>query len=324
MLVAHHLASRVLPRYRCKCSRHDFTMPQLFACLCVKEMSRCGYRGAEALLSDCWHWCRAIGMSKAPDHNTLCSAAAWLLRRGNVGKFLDAMARWAAQARMLGLSVRPLALDSSMYESHHVSRHYERRRARSGSGSRSRPRSPKKSRRKRTVRHLPKLAVAADTRSHLVLAEWTGRGLGSDSPHFAALLSGARRRVLKPARFKVVADAGYDAEHNHLLARQEMGLALIVPATIGRTPAGDERIRTRWRRRMRRLLRTKRSRRRCGYTQRWQVETVTSMMKRNLGSALRGRTDAGRRRDLRLKVLVHNLMIFRSSARVETEHSRPL
>jgi len=318
MLVAHHLASRVLPRYRCKCSRHDFTLPQLFACLCAKEMLRRSYRQAEVLLDDCRHWCRAIGMGKAPDHNTLCNAAAWLLRRGNVGKLLDAMARWAVQARMLGLSTMPLALDSSMYESRHVSRHYERRRARSGS------RSPRNYRRKRTVRELPKLALAAATCSHLVLAAWTGRGMGSDSPHFGTLLAGARRRLPRPARFKVVADAGYDAEHNHLLARDELGLILIVPATIGRTPASDDRIRTRWRRRMRRLLSTRRSRRRCGYTQRWQVETVTSMIKRNLGSALRGKTDASRRRDLQLKVLVHNLMIFRSSARVETEQSTTL
>jgi hypothetical protein len=318
MLVAHHLACRVLPRYTCKCSRHDFTLPQLFACLCVKEMLKCSYRQAEALLRDCEHWCHAIGMNKTPDHNTLCNAAAWLLQHGNVSKLLDMMARWAAQARMLGLSVKPLALDSSMYESRHVSRHYERRRARSATRH-----TPHKSRRKFTVVRLPKLALAVDTRSHLVLSSWTGRGLGSDSPHFEALLFEAWRRV-PHRRFKVVADGGYDAEHNHLLARNDMGLISIMPATIGRVPASDDRIRTRWRRRMRKLLANYRSRRRCGYTQRWQVETVNSMIKRNLGSALRGKTDASRGRDLQLKVLVHNLMIFRRSAGVETEHDRDL
>ena len=72
---------------------------------------------------------------------------------------------------------------------------------------------------------------------------------------------------------------------------------------------------------MRKLLAGKPSRRRCGYTQRWQAETVNSMMKRNLGSALRGRTDASRSRDLQLKVIVHNLMIFRRSERIETEQA---
>ena len=76
MLVAHHLAGGTLPSYTCKFSRHDFTLPQLFACLVVKEHQRRSYRGAEALLLDAEHWCRAIGMSKVPDHNTLCNAAA--------------------------------------------------------------------------------------------------------------------------------------------------------------------------------------------------------------------------------------------------------
>src|SRR2546427_7326395 len=218
MLVAHHLAWGVLPRYRCKCSRHDFTLPQLFACLCVKEMLKRSYRQAEAVLRDCPHWRRGIGMRETPDHNTLCKAAAWLLKTDNVNRLLDRMARWAMLARLLGLSVMPLALDSSMYESHHVSRHYERRRAHSRPAMHQ---TPLKTRRKLTIQRLPKLAIAVDTRSHLVLSTWTGIGAGSDSPQFEPLLFNAWRRV--PRRhFKVVADAGYDAEHNHLLARNDM------------------------------------------------------------------------------------------------------
>lgn len=134
--------------------------------------------------------------------------------------------------------------------------------------------------------------------------------MGSDSPHFEKVLFEAWRRVPN-RKFTVVADAGYDGEHNHRLARRDMGLRSIIPATVGRTPASDDRIRTRWRRRMRRQLASRRSRRRCGYTQRWQAETANSMMKRNLGSALRGKTNRSRLCDLRLKVLTHNLMILR-------------
>ena len=46
--------------------------------------------------------------------------------------------------------------------------------------------------------------------------------------------------------------------------------------------------------------------------------TVNSMIKRNLGSALRGKTPGGRQRDLRLKVLTRDLMILRRQRRVET------
>ena len=127
MRTAHRLASQSLPDYSCKFSRRDFTLPQLFACLVVKEQMKRSYRGAEALLRDSDNWLRDIGLRRAPDHNTLCRAARFLLRRCNVNRLLDTVARWATLARILGLSTRPLAIDSTSYESHHVSRHYERR-----------------------------------------------------------------------------------------------------------------------------------------------------------------------------------------------------
>src|SRR5690242_19430971 len=116
ILVGCRLTREALPEHTSKFSRHDFTLPQLFASLVVKEMLQRSYRQAEALLADCSHWCRAIGMAKAPDHNTLWRAAKLLLGRCKVRRLLDAMARWAAVARMLGLSKKPLAIDSSCYE----------------------------------------------------------------------------------------------------------------------------------------------------------------------------------------------------------------
>ena len=89
-----------------------------------------------------------------------------------------------------------------------------------------------------------------------------------------------------------------------------MGLRSLIPPDIGRPrkdggpPAG------RWRRHMKRVLGTKEGRKRSGYTSRWQVETVNSMMKRNLGSALGGKTARRRERDMLLKVLTHDLMVL--------------
>ncbi len=45
------------------------------------------------------------------------------------------------------------------------------------------------------------------------------------------------------------------------------------------------------------------------YGQRWQVETVNSMIKRNLGSALRATTARRRSMELLLRVVTHNIMI---------------
>ena len=138
--------------------------------------------------------------------------------------------------------------------------------------------------------------------------------------HFEPVLFDAWRRVPR-RRFTAVLDAGYDGEQYHELARRDMGIRTIMPPLIGRPrkdggPPGGY-----WRRRMKRLLRTKRSRRRCGYTQRWQSETVNSAMKRNLGSFCRGKTKSSRQRDLRLKALTHNLMIFRRRYRGSRQSS---
>ena len=45
------------------------------------------------------------------------------------------------------------------------------------------------------------------------------------------------------------------------------------------------------------------------YRHRAQAETVFSMMKRNLGAALRARSYWGRNRDLYLRVLTHNIAL---------------
>jgi hypothetical protein len=46
------------------------------------------------------------------------------------------------------------------------------------------------------------------------------------------------------------------------------------------------------------------------YRRRAQIETVMSMLKRNFGQALRGRTYHSRRRDMFLMCLTHNVAIL--------------
>lgn len=307
MLVAWQLGRQALASYTSKFSRKDFTLPQLFACLVVREHQKKSYRGVEALLRDAPDWCRTIGMKRVPDHNTLCRAASFLLRQCNVGRMLDATARWAATHRALKLGQKPLAGDSSLFELHHVSAHFVARRRRESKRAHRRRMAGKPRNPAAALKRLPKLGVVVAAASHLVLSMWCGTGSGSDSPHFARLLLDARRRVSRRT-FTAVFDAGYDSEDNHRVARREMTVRSIIPPLIGRP---TQKPPTYWRGRMKRLLATRDSRRCCGYTQRWQAETVMSMLKRNLGSALRGRTARSRHRDLALKILTHNLMIIR-------------
>src|ERR1700685_2070240 len=96
MCVAYHLAQRCLPDHRSKFSRKDFTLPQLFACLVVREQQNKTYRGIEALLRDSDIWCKQVGMQPVPNHNTLCRAFHAILSLCHADNLLDGLAQWMA------------------------------------------------------------------------------------------------------------------------------------------------------------------------------------------------------------------------------------
>ncbi len=129
---AYVLAAACLKERRSKFSRHDFTDPQLFACLVLREHQKKSYRGVVALLEDCPQWCADIGLKKVPDHNTLCCAFHRLIKPGVIERMLDLSVDAARQAmRKNKKKRRPKlqecsgALDSTMFETHHLSRHFK-------------------------------------------------------------------------------------------------------------------------------------------------------------------------------------------------------
>ena len=125
---AYELALPLLPARASKFSRQDgLTEAQLFACLVLREHQKKSYRGAEALLIDSPQWLADINADHAPDHNTLCRAFTRLIGRGLMNRMLDQQAAWAQRQGMLCGRVRPVAIDSSMFESRHVSRYFEKR-----------------------------------------------------------------------------------------------------------------------------------------------------------------------------------------------------
>lgn len=325
MRAAYKLAERVLPEYSSKFSRRDFTLPQLFACLVVREHQKKTYRGTEELLRDCPDWLADIGLDHAPDHNTLCNAFKKIVNLKNANAMLDVTAEWFTEARVLDLTKKPLTADSTYFESHHVSKHFEKRRKETaakdalaaktegGQGSPDGTKPPEKpgppdksgSRtRPRTTKLLPKATFAVAAACHLVLAVTVDTGAGSDAPAFGPLLYDAWRRA--PVK-TIVADAGFDSEENHRTARLDMTVRSIIPPEIGRPrkdggpPSGKYR----------KLMhdRFKRKADKAVYGQRWQSETVNSMIKRNLGSALRARTPEGRECEMLLRTLTHNIML---------------
>jgi len=311
LVVAYQLACRTLPEHSCKFSRHDFTLAQLFACLVVREFFGLSFRRAEALLADAPAWLAEIGLRRAPDHNTLWRAMDALLARRRCQRMLDLLAQLFVKARLLALRYKPLAVDSTCFEPRHRSAHYDRRCRRMAlagprPGGEKRPGSWGKivnAARSRHLLNMPKLSIAVDSGSHLILAARTRIGNGSDAPDFDELLYNAWRRCRPKV---VVADAGYDSEANHRIARHDLGVRSIIAVGIGRPtqklPSG------RWRRHMAKRFARKADQKQ--YAQRCQSETVHSMIKRNQHSALRSRTPQRRQKEMMLRVLVHNISLL--------------
>ena len=79
------VGQRALPNYSHARSRHDFTQPQLFALLAVRQQLRLDYRGLVALLAEWAELRRALGLRKVPHYSTLCYAAHRLLADAEKG-----------------------------------------------------------------------------------------------------------------------------------------------------------------------------------------------------------------------------------------------
>ena len=137
---------------------------------------------------------------------------------------------------------------------------------------------------------------------HRIPAARASIGNGSDAPDFEPLSFHSWRRAKV---IKVVADAGYDSEADHRLARLDMGVRSVIPPKIGRPskspPAGCHR----------RLMKSRFKRKADAklYGQRSRSETTNSMMKRNSGESLRSIRPERRKQEMMLRSLVHNLML---------------
>jgi len=294
------VAEKVFPRFAHRFAPKVYTQPQLFACLVLKSFFRTDYRGISAILADGPELRRDIGLKDTPHWTTLHKAAKRLLRLPNARRLLDAsVARFMGRRR----NVRTGAMDSTGLDAGHASRYYVRRRAKG-------QKKGEKPRQITSYKHFAKLGVVVDCASHLILAAEAGSGPRPDVDRFVPLLDQALARVRIG---RALADAGYDSEPNHRHARERRRVRSYMPATHGRPRKDGKPPSGRWRRLMARKLATWLGRFVAGYGQRWQAETVMSMLKRRQGSAVSGRTYWSRCRDLMLMVVTHNVMILADS-----------
>jgi hypothetical protein len=71
-----------LPLYASRFSKKDFTQPQLFAMLVLRQFFKTDYRGIIQMLHDLSDLRRALQLKKIPHYSTLCYAEQRLLKKG--------------------------------------------------------------------------------------------------------------------------------------------------------------------------------------------------------------------------------------------------
>jgi Transposase DDE domain len=288
--VAYEAACQAVPAHRHKFSPKKFTQPQLLACLVLKEFSRLDYRGLAQHLVDHPDLAGQIGLLTVPHFTTFQKAAQRLLSATPACRMFDAVLQRALRDGVRKRRVALAAVDGRGLESRHTSRYYVKRRSQGGDRDQV-----------TTYAKYPKVVFVVDCKSHMILGAVPGRRPGSDLVQFGAALGQAVRRA---SIVTLLANVDFDAEWVHRSVRSH-GIRTIIPPTRGRPT--DKLTSGRWRRRMKQRFGQYKPK----YGQRWQVETVNSMLKRRLGSALRARYYKSQCRETILRAITHNVMIFR-------------
>lgn len=281
---AYRIARDTLPEHSSRYSPKKFTQPQLMVCLVLKTFFNTDYRGIVQILDDCSSLCEVFELKSTPHFTTLQKASKRLLKSAWARKFIENTAKLVMGKCK---TVKLTALDSSGLQSGHISPYFLKRRS-----------NGQKPKRNTQATRWPKIAAVVDVATHLILAVHPCRGPGRDITHFKETL---KRLPGSLTIQQLLADAGYDSEDAHRYARETLNIKTTIPPLIGRRARGLPK--TYYRRQMKTDFDTE------NYRQRWQVETVFSMIKRNLGHSVLGREYWSQCRDIMLMVLTHNFMI---------------
>lgn len=274
--LALRLGRRYLSAYGSYKSRHDFTQPQLMACLIIKTYMKRTYRETIELLAVSDGLRAALGLThKLPHWTTLQKFA----QRANVAEVADAMLGEIVQAASESDEqsiFSAAAMDATGLEHSSASAHFMSRAGR---------------KRKHYVKVSVVVMCGALFPASLVV-DW---GPGNDKTQAKTLMDKASQALQPDVLY---ADAGYDAEWVHVQAQEDWGVVTAIPPvrhTAGK-PGGFYRsqMSDRWLKRI-------------GYGLRWHVESFMSAMKRTMGSTLASRTERGLFTEATLKVLTYAL-----------------
>lgn len=275
--------NEIVPPYGSKYSKHTFTQPQLMTILCLMRFEDWTFREAEVRLAEHSDLRRALGLERAPDHTTL-----YRFMRRVTDEVLDEVLTAVAQRlvpRRRGRKRKKavVAVDATGLAPGSVSTFFINRRTDRGEGL--------------PWRHWCKWTVVIDVLRRCVLAQAARQGPYNDCATLRPLVSAAHE--VTPVGL-VLADAEFDSERNHRHVRDEIGADSVIPAKRGKADWKIKGVRAQMRRRFPRKR----------YSQRAQVESVFSAVKRKLSAKAPGRSDETQRRQAMLLGLAYNIYLL--------------
>ncbi len=273
----------VLPAYSGKYSKHTFTQPQLMTILCLMRFEDWTFREAEVRLAEHSDLRRALGLERVPDHTTLYR----FMRRVTdeiLDEVLTAVAtRLVPRRRGRKRKKVTVAVDATGLAPGSVSTFFINRRTDRGEGL--------------PWRHWCKWTIVVDVLRRCVLAQAARQGPYNDCATLRPLVSAAHK--VTPVGL-VLADAEFDSERNHRHVRDEIGADSVIPAKRGKADWKIKGVRAQMRRRFPRKR----------YSQRAQVESVFSVVKRKLSAKAPRRSDETQRRQAMLLGVAYNIYLL--------------
>src|SRR3972149_10880083 len=192
--MALQVSRAVLPRYRTRFSKHQFTQPQLLAVLCLMRYEDWTFREAEIRLAEHTELRRALSLNQVPDHTTLYRFMKRLDTR-IIQRALREAARQVLKKKSGGKAI--LAVDATGLAPGAISTFFINRKRDRDQGL--------------PWRYWLKWVVVVETKHQLLLAQIAKRGPYNDCALLRPLLDIAHE--VTPAR-RVLADAEFDSERN--------------------------------------------------------------------------------------------------------------
>ena len=276
---ALEVATAVLPRYRSRFSKHQFTQPQLLAVLCLMRYEDGTFRETEVRLREQGELRKVLKLQSVPDDTTLYR----FLKRLDDKKIDQALGE---AARRMGSTHRPrrrarVAVDATGLAQGAVSTFFVRRR-------------DHHTNQPLPGRHWLKWLVVVDVALQVLLSQTARTGPWNDSGNLPGLVEAANQ--VAPIGV-VLADAECESARNQSSVRQQLRAQSSIPAKRGKKTWRIHAVRAA----MRRAFPRRQSARRA------LVETVFSTVKRTLSSRAPGRNLPLQQRQALLLGLTYNL-----------------